>query len=102
MIITCEIRAFCERKDTMFKKNLGSFIIVIAVLLFVFVDSIAYYKIKYGDVKEYNHGIHAVDGGHFETISTVNYGKKNSLNVRVYLRCDECGEEICIPYFLVK
>ena len=36
----------------MFKKNLGSFIIVIAVLLFVFVDSIAYYKIKYGDVKE--------------------------------------------------
>ena len=38
MIITCEIRVFCERKDTMFKKNLGSFIIVIAVLLFVFVD----------------------------------------------------------------
>lgn len=102
MIITCEIRVLCERKDTMFKKNLGSFIIVIAVLLFVFIDSIAYYKIKYGDVKEYNHGIHAIDGGHFETISTVNYGKKNSSDVRVYLRCDECGEEICIPYFLVK
>lgn len=47
----------------MFKKNLCSFIIVIGVLLFVFIDLIAYYKIKYGDVKEYNHGIHAVDGG---------------------------------------
>ena len=85
----------------MFKKNLGSFIIVIAVLLFVFVDSIAYYKIKYGDVKEYNHGIHAIDGGHFEIVNVVNYKGKGS-DVRVYLKCDECGEEICIPYFFVK
>ena len=85
----------------MFKKNLGSFIIVIAVLLFVFVDLIAYYKIKYGDVKEYNHGIHAIDGGHFEIVNVVNYEGKGS-DVRVYLKCDECGEEISIPYFFVK
>ena len=85
----------------MFKKNLGSFIIVIAVLLFVFIDLIAYYKIKYGDVKEYNHGIHAIDGGHFEIVNVVNYKGKGS-DVRVYLKCDECGEEINIPYFLVK
>ena len=86
----------------MFKKNLGSFILVIAAILFVAIGLIAHYKIKYGDVKEYNHGIHAVDGGHFEIVDSVNYGNKNSSDVRVYLKCDECGEEICVPYFFVK
>ena len=66
------------------------------------VSGIIHYNIKYKDVKEYNHGIHAVDGGHFETINAVNYGKKDSSDVRVYLKCDECGEEICVPYFFVK
>ena len=56
---------------------------------------------KYRDVKEYNHGIHAIDGGHFEIVNVVNYEGKGS-DVRVYLKCDECGEEISIPYFLVK
>lgn len=56
---------------------------------------------KYRDVKEYNHGIHAIDDGHFEIENVVNYEGKGS-DVRVYLKCDECGEEICIPYFLVK
>ena len=37
-----------------------------------------------------------------EIVDSVNYGNKNSSDVRVYLKCDECGEEICIPYFLVK
>ena len=50
---------------------------------------------------EYNHGIHAVDGGRFEIVNVVNYEGKGS-DVRVYLKCDECGEEISIPYFLVK
>ena len=78
------------------------FLIAIAIIGSIALPIAYYYNVKYRDVKEYNHGIHSVDGGHFETISTVNYGKKNSSDVRVYLRCDECGEEICIPYFLVK
>ena len=40
-------------------------------------------------------------GGHFEIVNVVNYEGKGS-DVRVYLKCDECGEEISIPYFLVK
>ena len=54
-----------------------------------------------GTVKEYNHGINAIDDGHFEIENVVNYEGKDS-DVRVYLKCDECGEEICIPYILVK
>lgn len=76
-------------------------LIAIAIIGFI-VSGIVYYNVKYRDVKEYNHGIHAVDGGHFEIIDSVNYGKKNSSDVRVYLKCDECGEEICVPYFFVK
>lgn len=73
------------------------FLIIIAVI-----GSIAYYyNVKYRDVKEYNHGIHAIDDGHFEIENVVNYEGKGS-DVRVYLKCDECGEEICIPYFFVK
>ena len=52
-------------------------------------------------MKEYNPGIHAIADGHFEIENVVNYEGKGS-DVRVYLKCDECGEEICIPYFLVK
>ena len=63
--------------------------------------AIAYCNVKYKDVTEYNHGIHAIDGGHFEIVNVVNYKGKGS-DVRVYLKCDECGEEINIPYFLVK
>lgn len=69
------------------------FLIAIAIVL-----AIAF---KYRDVTEYNHGIHAIDGGHFEIVNVVNYEGKGS-DVRVYLKCDECGEEICVPYFLVK
>ena len=76
-------------------------LIAIAIIDFI-VSGIVYYNVKYRDVKEYNHGIHAVDGGHFEIVDSVNYGKKNSSDVRVYLTCDECDEEISIPYFLVK
>ena len=62
---------------------------------------IVYYNVKYRDVTEYSHGIHAIDGGNFEIVNVVNYEGKGS-DVRVYLKCDECGEEICVPYFLVK
>lgn len=62
---------------------------------------IVYYNVKYRDVTEYNHGIYAIDGGNFEIVNVVNYEGKGS-DVRVYLKCDECGEEICVPYFLVK
>lgn len=78
------------------------FLIAIAIIGSVVLPIAYYYNVKYGDVKEYNHGIHSVDGGHFEIVDSVNYGNKNSSDVRVYLKCDECGEEICIPYFFVK
>lgn len=68
------------------------------LITIVIVGSIVF---KYRDVKEYNHGIHAIDGGQFEIVNVVNYEGKGS-DVRVYLKCDECGEEISIPYFLVK
>ena len=58
---------------------------------------IAYYNVKYKDVTEYNHRIHAIDGRRFEIVNVVNYEGKGS-DVRVYLKC----EEISIPYFFVK
>ena len=76
------------------------FLIAIAIVGSI-VLAIAYCNVKYKDVTEYNHGIHAIDGGHFEIVNVVNYEGKGS-DVRVYLKCDECGEEINIPYFLVK
>lgn len=75
-------------------------LIAIAIIGSV-VSTVVYYNVKYRDVTEYNHGIHAIDGGHFEIVNVVNYEGKGS-DVRVYLKCDECGEEISIPYFLVK
>nr|DAI81356.1 MAG TPA: ubiquitin-binding zinc finger protein [Caudoviricetes sp.] len=78
------------------------FLIAIAIIGSVVLPIAYYYNVKYRDVTEYNHGIHAIDGGHFEIVDSVNYGNKNSSDVRVYLKCDECGEEICIPYFFVK
>lgn len=77
------------------------FLIAIAIIGSVVLPIVYYYNVKYRDVKEYNHGIHAIDGGHFEIVNVVNYEGKGS-DVRVYLKCDECGEEISIPYFLVK
>lgn len=77
------------------------FLIAIAIIGSVVLPIVYYYNVKYRDVKEYNHGIHAIDGGHFEIVNVVNYEGKG-LDVRVYLKCDECGEEINIPYFLVK
>ena len=76
-------------------------LIAIAIIGFIVLPIAYYYNVKYRDVKEYNHGIHAIDGGNFEIVNVVNYEGKGS-DVRVYLKCDECGEEICIPYFLVK
>lgn len=71
------------------------FLIAIAIIGSVVLPIAYYYNVKY------NHGIHAIDGGHFEIVNVVNYEGKGS-DVRVYLKCDEYGEEISIPYFLVK
>ena len=76
-------------------------LIAIAIVGSIVLPIAYYYNVKYKDVTEYNHGIHAIDGGHFEIVNVVNYKGKGS-DVRVYLKCDECGEEINIPYFLVK
>ena len=79
----------------------GLWSLIAIAIVGTIVSTVVYYNVKYRDVKEYNHGIHAIDGGHFEIVNVVNYEGKGS-DVRVYLKCDECGEEICIPYFLVK
>jgi hypothetical protein len=76
-------------------------LIIIAVIGATVLPIAYYYNVKYRDVTEYNHGIHAIDGGNFEIVNVVNYEGKGS-DVRVYLKGDECGEEICVPYFLVK
>lgn len=81
--------------------GLLSLIAIAIAIVGTIVSTVVYYNVKYRNVKEYNHGIHAIDDGHFEIENVVNYKGKGS-NVRVYLKCDECGEEICIPYFLVK
>ena len=79
----------------------GLWSLIAIAIVGTIVSTVVYYNVKYGDVKEYNHGIHAIDGGHFEIVNVVNYEGKGS-DVRVYLKCDECGEEISIPYFFVK
>lgn len=79
----------------------GLWSLIAIAIVGTIVSTVVYYNVKYRDVKKYNHGIHAIDDGHFEIENVVNYEGKGS-DVRVYLKCDECGEEICIPYFLVK
>lgn len=78
--------------------GLWSLIAIAIAIVGSIVSTVVYYNVKYRDVTEHNHGIHAIDDGHFKIENVVNYEGKGS-DVRVYLKC---GEEICIPYFFSK
>ena len=51
----------------------GLWSLIAIAIVGTIVSTVVYYNVKYRDVKEYNHGIHAIDDGHFEIENVVNY-----------------------------